>query len=71
MGDGTGCDNMTAVLVKLKPNFGQTETGGSKRQAADDSTEDRTESKKLKLDNDVGNDSQESEKSKSAAAEST
>jgi len=59
MGDGTGCDNMTAVLVKLKPAFGKqlaeesTEAGSSKRQATDDAGDDQDEaqkSKKLKLD---------------------
>ena len=61
MGDGTGCDNMTAVLVKLKPEFGKqqvadqateesTEAGGSKRQATDDDQDEPQQSKKLKLD---------------------
>ena len=29
MGDGTGCDNMTAVIAKLKPNAFR-EVGGGK-----------------------------------------
>jgi len=44
MGDGTGCDNMTAVLVKLKPGFKnicdeESPTVGVKR-SADASTTD-------------------------------
>ena len=39
MGDGTGCDNMTAVLVKLKPEFG-------KQQVADQATVESTEAGK-------------------------
>lgn len=43
MGDGTGCDNMTAVLVKLKPGYktlcGEAcNTAGAKRAA--DATND-------------------------------
>ena len=37
MGDGTGCDNMTAVIVKFRPDFknvtdtiGNTEESGAK-----------------------------------------
>lgn len=62
MGDGTGCDNMTSILVKLKSDFATrksfdddaTEADGSsvsKRQADDDDADGETKpSKKSKLD---------------------
>jgi len=44
LSDGTGCDNMTCIIVKLKPN--------QKRSRTDDEDDDSegAESKKLKTD---------------------
>ena len=64
MGDGTGCDNMTAVIVKFKPGFitvkniitnGSTvsSNGGSKEQLVNNGSQVREEepaSKRQKLD---------------------
>ena len=68
MGDGTGCDNMTAVLVKLKPLFATisaesanegSSSAGSKRQATDNEEDDKQESKKLKLEEEKVSDKEE------------
>ena len=67
MGDGTGCDNMTAVIVKFKPGFitvkniitnGSTvsSNGGSKEQLVNNGSQVREEepaSKRQKLDCDA------------------
>lgn len=34
MGDGTGCDNMTAVIAKLKPGAFKTKLDSEKRPAS-------------------------------------
>merc|ERR1719273_1488704 len=50
MGDGTGCDNMTAVIAKLKPNaFSAADKKAAvTAAAADSSSSDLTEKVKLK-----------------------
>ena len=67
MGDGTGCDNMTAVIVKFKPGFitvkniitnGSTvsSNSGSKEQLVNNGSQVREEepaSKRQKLDCDA------------------
>ncbi|XP_045785781.1 probable protein phosphatase 2C 11 [Maniola jurtina] len=56
MGDGTGCDNMTAIIVRFKEgviaDIGQyTNTEGSKKRAAEEEpSEDQQETKKQKVD---------------------
>ena len=67
MGDGTGCDNMTAVIVKFKPGFktvkdsvsdlSSSATSGSKENGVKRAGEDSDEpnSKKAKLDSIVTN----------------
>ena len=62
MGDGTGCDNMTAVIVKFKQEFREvkdvTENSGSNGvtahdEAASDSLDsEQPAAKKIKLDTD-------------------
>jgi hypothetical protein len=52
MGDGTGCDNMTAVLVKLKPGYKTlcseaVGTPGLKR-AADEAKDENQERRPMK-----------------------
>merc|ERR1712110_414967 len=51
MGDGTGCDNMTAVIAKLKPNaFSAADKKAAvTAAAADSSSSDLTEKVKLKI----------------------
>lgn len=44
-GDGTGCDNMTAIIVQFKPNF----TGAASRKRAC-TPEPETDCKKVKTD---------------------
>lgn len=44
MGDGTGCDNMTAIIVKFKPNM-------KKRVASPDPEKKDSETKRAKTDN--------------------
>ena len=61
MGDGTGCDNMTAVIVKFKPGFVTVKnvitngsTNGSKAAEDNGSKEDEEPaSKRQKLDCDA------------------
>lgn len=55
MGDGTGCDNMTAIIVRFKDgvvsDVGQhTNNVESKKRAADDSSDDIQDSKRQKID---------------------
>ncbi|XP_034840206.1 protein phosphatase 1G [Maniola hyperantus] len=56
MGDGTGCDNMTAIIVRFKDgviaDIGQyTNTEGTKKRAAEEEpSEEQQESKKQKID---------------------
>lgn len=61
MGDGTGCDNMTAVIVKFRPDFknvtdtiGNTEESGAKvngkRSEPDEEGGEQPAAKKMKLD---------------------
>ncbi|XP_072943734.1 protein phosphatase 1G isoform X2 [Epargyreus clarus] len=57
MGDGTGCDNMTAIIVRFKDGIiaeaGQhTSTDGAKKRAAEEepSTDEQQESKRQKFD---------------------
>ncbi|CAH0720963.1 unnamed protein product, partial [Brenthis ino] len=55
MGDGTGCDNMTAIIIRFKDgvvsDVGQhTNNVESKKRAADDSSEDIQDSKRQKID---------------------
>ena len=46
MGDGTGCDNMTAVLVKLRPAFeNKPETGPDPVEAAAPAESSSTDTK--------------------------
>lgn len=58
MGDGTGCDNMTAIIVRFKSGLiaevGQVSSNGegSKKRAAEEepSTEEQQDSKRQKVD---------------------
>lgn len=58
MGDGTGCDNMTAIIVRFKDGIiaeavqHTSNPEGSKKRAAEDepSTDEQQESKKQKFD---------------------
>ena len=60
MGDGTGCDNMTAVIVKFKEEFknvtdvcADLQTNGGSKHGLSDAADDDSEqpsSKKIKLD---------------------
>lgn len=57
MGDGTGCDNMTAIIVRFKngaiSDVGQhsnNSEGGKKRAAEEDSQEEQQDSKRQKVD---------------------
>jgi len=60
MGDGTGCDNMTAVIVKFKQEFknvtdvcADLQTNGDSKHALSDAADDDSDqpaSKKIKLD---------------------
>jgi len=58
MGDGTGCDNMTAVIVKFKPSFSTlknvitngSSVNGSSKRAEEEPSEEEPVSKKAKLD---------------------
>lgn len=56
MGDGTGCDNMTAIIVRFKDgaiaDVAQHSTDGAKKRAAEDepSTEEGQDSKRQKVD---------------------
>lgn len=58
MGDGTGCDNMTAILVRFKSGLiaevGQVSSNGegSKKRAAEEepNTEEQQDSKRQKVD---------------------
>merc|ERR1711892_160132 len=58
MGDGTGCDNMTAVIVKFKPGFAtvkdtcQDSKSGSSKRTGDQEDDALPSSKKAKLDTD-------------------
>lgn len=49
-GDGTGCDNMTAIIVQFKPNF----TGAASRKRAC-SPEPQTDCKKAKTESTASN----------------
>jgi len=60
MGDGTGCDNMTAVLVTLKPAFAR-----SKRLASSDPTDEERPTKKSKIESDQDTPVKESEANQS------
>ena len=62
MGDGTGCDNMTAVIVKFKPGFvtvknvitnGSTTNGSKAAEDNGSKEEDGPVSKRQKLDCDA------------------
>lgn len=56
MGDGTGCDNMTAIIVKFKDGAiveaGSATTEGPKKRPAeeDPSQDEQQESKRQKVD---------------------
>ncbi|XP_073943864.1 protein phosphatase 1G [Choristoneura fumiferana] len=54
MGDGTGCDNMTAIIVRFKDGLvaevAQASADGSKKRSAEELGEDQQESKRLKID---------------------
>lgn len=56
MGDGTGCDNMTAIIVKFKngaiADVGSATTEGPKKRAAEEepSQDEQQESKRQKVD---------------------
>ena len=60
MGDGTGCDNMTAVIVKFKQEFREvkdvTENSSSNGVTAHDASDsldsEQPAAKKIKLDTD-------------------
>lgn len=47
-GDGTGCDNMTAVIVKLKAV-----SNISKKRPSDDETMDENQAKRTKTEENV------------------
>ncbi|XP_044733042.1 probable protein phosphatase 2C 58 [Chrysoperla carnea] len=59
MGDGTGCDNMTAIIVQLQKKI----VGGLKRSAEPLSPKQATEEKRLKLDEKTESTTTQSEKS--------
>lgn len=65
MGDGTGCDNMTAVLVQFKHS---TLSSSKKRQAEDLETED---CKRQKTDDATSMDSLDSTNCDSSLSEKT
>jgi len=53
MGDGTGCDNMTAVIAKLKPNaFSNKKQAGAQSEASvtEKASSNLTEKKEVKLE---------------------
>lgn len=50
MGDGTGCDNMTAIIVRFKNGLVAEATRVDKRQADDDTAADQQTSKRQKVD---------------------
>ena len=59
LGDGTGCDNMTAVIVKFKQDFKQVtdcvdEVSGAAKVNGHDSEPEQPAAKKLKLDTGSG-----------------
>ena len=52
MGDGTGCDNMTAVIAKLKPTaFKEVKTENKRNLEAE--TESEPPAKKVKTENEA------------------
>ena len=53
MGDGTGCDNMTAVIAKLKPNaFSNKKQAGAQSEASvtEKASSNLTEKEEVKLE---------------------
>lgn len=54
MGDGTGCDNMTAIIVRFKDgvigDVGQYTTESKKRTAEDEPNDDQQDSKRPRID---------------------
>lgn len=56
MGDGTGCDNMTTIIIKFKngaiADVGSASTEGSKKRVAEEepSQDEKQESKRQKVD---------------------
>ena len=52
MGDGTGCDNMTAVIAKLKPNAfsNKKQAGAQSESAAVKNSSNLTEKDEVKLE---------------------
>lgn len=54
MGDGTGCDNMTAVIAKLKPGAFKAASGKSEKRPValeqDEEEEQQPEAKKAKTE---------------------
>lgn len=50
LGDGTGCDNMTAILVRFKDGVIAEVAKGNKRLAEDEPQEETQDNKKAKLD---------------------
>lgn len=55
VGDGTGCDNMTAIIIRFKDGVisdvaQHTNNVESKKRAADDSSDDVQDSKRQKTD---------------------
>lgn len=56
MGDGTGCDNMTAVIVRFKPTLHQRPSSGTTKRCASPTSEldDASDSaKRIKTDDAV------------------